>query len=423
VLACGLVLPTTAVFAAKDETNEENKSPTVTSPKGGESWKTGTSRVIKWSKGSGFNFVKIQLLKSGKHALWVSKKTKNDGKHPWKIPATIATGSAYKIKITATTDNKLTDTSNKNFTITKTGGGGSSLSVTTPNGGQKWKTGKKYALKWNKGNAGAHVKIQLLKSGKHSLWISKKTKNDGRYTWTIPSSVATGSVYKVKITSTSKSTVKDESNSTFTITKSGGGGGSIAVTTPNGGESWITGKSYAIKWNKGSAGSFVKIELLKSDSVATTIKARTHNDGKYVWKIPNTVTTDGAYKIKITASGNTALSDSSNSNFTITNEGSYCNETLKITNPKGGEIWRGGKEYEITWCSKAGEAVKIRLMKQAYWGRCKSQVVLINDFTDNDGSYMWKIPDSIPARTTYCIRIDFWGIKGTGVSNEFTIYP
>ena len=102
LLVCGIVLPTTAVFAAKDEPDDENKSPTVTSPKGGESWKTGTTRVIKWSVGSGFNFVKIQLLKSDEHYKWVSTKTKNDGKHSWTIPSTVATGSAYKIKITST---------------------------------------------------------------------------------------------------------------------------------------------------------------------------------------------------------------------------------------------------------------------------------------------------------------------------------
>ena len=110
---------TTAVFAAKDEPDEENKSPTVTSPKVGESWKTGTTRVIKWSKGSGFNFVKIQLLKSGKHSLWISKEANNDGQYTWAIPSTVATGSAYTIKITSTSKKTVTDTSNKNFTITK----------------------------------------------------------------------------------------------------------------------------------------------------------------------------------------------------------------------------------------------------------------------------------------------------------------
>ena len=75
------------------------------------------------------------------------------------------------------------------------------LKVTSPNGGQKWKTGKNYAIKWDKGNGGTHVKIQLLKSNKHNKWISKKTKNDGKYVWKIPSTLTTGSAYKIKISS------------------------------------------------------------------------------------------------------------------------------------------------------------------------------------------------------------------------------
>ena len=98
----------------------------------------------------------------------------------------------------------------------------SSISVTTPNGGQKWKTGKSYTLKWTHKTAGDNVKIQLLKSGKQYKWISKSTKNDGEHSWKIPATVATGSAYTIKITSTSKKTVTDTSNKNFTITKSGG---------------------------------------------------------------------------------------------------------------------------------------------------------------------------------------------------------
>ena len=96
------------------------------------------------------------------------------------------------------------------------------LKVTSPNGSQKWKTGKNYAIKWVKGNGGTHVKIQLLKSNKHNKWISKKTKNDGKYVWKIPSTVATGSAYKIKITSTKNKKVFDKSNRNFSITKVGG---------------------------------------------------------------------------------------------------------------------------------------------------------------------------------------------------------
>ena len=151
----------------------------VTSPNGGQKWTTGKKYLIKWSKGNAGTHVKIQLLKSNKHYKWVSKKTKNDGKHPWKVPASVATGSAYKIKIVSTKNKKVFDKSNKNFTITKAGDDddADSLAVTTPDGSESWSTGTKYAIRWDKGNAGKFVKIQLLKSGKHHKWITKKTRS------------------------------------------------------------------------------------------------------------------------------------------------------------------------------------------------------------------------------------------------------
>ena len=107
----------------------------------------------------------------------------------------------------------------------------SSFKVTTPNGGQKWTTGKTYQIKWSKGSAGAKVKIQLLKSGKHYKWISKSTANDGKHTWKIPATVATASTYTIKITSVKNKKIFDTSNKTFKITKSKGGGDSSVSYT------------------------------------------------------------------------------------------------------------------------------------------------------------------------------------------------
>ena len=102
--------------------DDSTNSLKVSQPNGGETWKPGKKYLIKWDKGNGGTFVRIQLLKSNKHYKWVSKKTKNDGKHPWKVPATVASGSAYKIKITSVKNKKVFDKSNKVFSISKTGG-------------------------------------------------------------------------------------------------------------------------------------------------------------------------------------------------------------------------------------------------------------------------------------------------------------
>ncbi len=293
----------------------------VTTPNGGQKWTTGKSYAIKWTKGKAGATVKIQLLKSNKHYKWISKKTKNDGKLVWKIPTTVVTSSAYKIKITSVKNKNVFDTSNKTFKITKATSGGT-LKVTTPNCGQKWTTGKSYAIKWSKGNAGAKVKILLLKNGKAYKWISKSTANDGKHTWKIPATVATGSAYKIKITSTSKKTVTDSSNSNFRITKAVDDDDSLEVISPNGGETWKKGSVVSIKWEKGSIGGKVGVYLYKSGKRYKTITANTANDGERSWTVPTTLATGSAYKVRVQSKTTPTKRDDSDRNFTISGSSS-----------------------------------------------------------------------------------------------------
>ena len=194
------------------------------------------------------------------------------------------------------------------------------LTVTTPNGGQKWTTGKKYTIKWDKGNAGTFVKIELLKSGKAYKTIKAKTKNDGRHRWKVPSSVKTGSAYRIKVTSVSKKTVKDQSNKNFTITKAGttttGDGDTVKIVAPNGTEVLTRGMMFPIRWDKGDGK--VKIELLEGGQSVLRITASAPNDGAFDWTIPSTLATGSNYKIRITSTTDSSNTDSSDSNFTIT---------------------------------------------------------------------------------------------------------
>lgn len=105
------------------------------------------------------------------------------------------------------------------FLLSSSAWSAGTLKVTTPNGGQKWTTGKSYAVKWNKGSAGKYVRIRLLKSGRHYRWITKKTPNDGRYVWKIPTSVVASSNYKIRIQPHGKSGY-DNSDRSFSISKS-----------------------------------------------------------------------------------------------------------------------------------------------------------------------------------------------------------
>jgi hypothetical protein len=79
-----------------------------------------------------------------------------------------------------------------------------------------------------------------LKGARTALTITASTPNDGAFNWKIPSTLATGTNYKIRITSTTKGTVKDSSDKNFKITKAVAN--TIKITKPNGGESYTTGK-------------------------------------------------------------------------------------------------------------------------------------------------------------------------------------
>jgi hypothetical protein len=95
---------------------------TVTSPNGGESWKRGTTHTISWDyAGTPGSTVKIELLKGD--ALYkvltpgTSIGRSNHGSYSWKLSATTALGTNYKIRVTSISNSVNRDTSNANFII------------------------------------------------------------------------------------------------------------------------------------------------------------------------------------------------------------------------------------------------------------------------------------------------------------------
>jgi len=64
------------------------------------------------------------------------------GSYAWKIPATLAPGTDYRVRITSTSYATITDTSAADFTIDST------LSLVSPNGGESWAAGLSQTIRW-----------------------------------------------------------------------------------------------------------------------------------------------------------------------------------------------------------------------------------------------------------------------------------
>ena len=249
------------------------------------------------------------------------------------------------------------------------------LSVLTPNGGEVWAPGSVQTVSWSvdtgsgTGEVGAEVKIELWQGDSVSsvlAWIVAAA--DGSFSWSIPSSQAEGSDYRVKVYSRTDLSVADFSDGYFTIQAP-----TLTVESPNGGETWYGGETQSITWSTdGDVGAEVKIELWAGgalDRVLAWVVAA--GDGSYSWAIPGDLAAGADYQVKVYSRSNLAIADMSDGAFAI------GERSITLTAPNGGETWEAGADGTVTWTATGdvGDEVKLELWKGGALERVMAYVV------------------------------------------------
>ena len=282
----------------------------VSTPNGSESWQAGTTQTITWNyTGNPGSFVKIDLYKGTSLNRTITSSTSagssGTGSYTWPIPADVSAGTDYRVNVTSTSYSSVSDMSDGYFTIVAAPPFSASGLVTS-------------------GGAGLSG-VTMTFSGTGTIPASKMTESSGVWNQT---GFQMGTTYRVtpsRAGYTFSPAYRDFSAEStglnFTATPVPTAG--ITVVSPNGGENWKAGLSYAITWTyTGNPGSKVKIELLKNGILNRTITSRASigsgGSGSYNWKISRTQATGSDYKIKITSTTNSSATDTSNGNFSIT---------------------------------------------------------------------------------------------------------
>ncbi len=273
---------------------------TVTSPVTGLTWTVGETYAITWVSENAGSYVDMYLYESGAFHSTLATGAYNDGSYSWTVPSDLNTLYSYKIKIISSQDSSIYDDS-EYFEIENE----PSITVTSPSSGNTLYVEDIQEITWSSENAGSYVKIELYKSGYFDSTITSSTYNDGSYSWTISSSLSTSSYYQIKVTSTSDSSIFDESDyfSLNELEKY------ISITSPYYGETFYQGDSTAITWNSDNAGSYVKIELYKNGYFYSTVDSYVYNGGSYYWSIPSSLDA-GSYEIKIASLSDGSTYDS-----------------------------------------------------------------------------------------------------------------
>jgi len=170
----------------------------------------------------------------------------------------------------------------------------------------------------------------------------------------------------------------------------------IAMTYPNGGETWYMGSRVTITWNAhASAGETVKPKLFRGDTLERWIIGSTPNDGSFVYILPTDLTPASNYRVQVYQSTDGSNMDYSDSVFSINAS------PLEVTHPNGGELLAPGDTVLVTWTSEgiAGSQVRIRLIEN------DEPVGWVAGVTANDGAHYWTVPSALSLGTQYKILV------------------
>jgi len=184
-------------------------------PNGGEQFAPGDPLLLTWTGDTiAAPYVKLKLFKGNDFVCWIYGGITNDGIEPWTFPSNLTLGADYRIQLYSYSDPTQIDYSDAPFTITNT-----RIRLITPNGNQTVTRNTGVPITWvSSGSAtSSEVKIKLFRNGNFIQWISGPTTNDGEYAWKVPSTLDTGSGYKVQIYSADNSSIIDYSDAEFSI--------------------------------------------------------------------------------------------------------------------------------------------------------------------------------------------------------------
>jgi len=179
-------------------------------PNGGEALGIGSIKQITWSK-FGVNFCKIEYTTDAGISWNLITTTTSLGtvSYDWTVPNTPS--SQCKIRISDRDDSRVFDVSENNFSIVTP-----SLSLTSPNGGESWRSGSIDTITWSSIAVEA-VKIQYsINNGITLITLAENIPASNlEYHFVVPYNPSSNC--RVKISDVSNSSRLDVSNSIFSI--------------------------------------------------------------------------------------------------------------------------------------------------------------------------------------------------------------
>ena len=349
---------------------------TVTSPDGGEEWPVGSTQEITWTSGGPIDNVKIDYsVNNGENWAGIAASTANDGSYDWTIPDNPSDNCLVRV---SETDGSSADVSNGLFSIYVPP---PSITVTSPNGGERWPVGSTQEITWTSGGTVGNVKIDYsVDNGENWTEIAASTANDGIFDWPIPSTYDDPPADCLVRVSETDGDPTDVSDGVFALDVQTP---TITLTAPDGGETWAVGTVQPITWTSSAVYGNVEIDYSGDNGQNWTVIAlSTANNGAFSWVIPDTPSDNCLVRIR---ERDGSPGDMSGAVFSIVPE---QQPAITLLSPNGGESLNEGSIHRITWASTASVG-SVNLDYSDDNGQNWHEIAAA---TENDGSHDWTVP-------------------------------
>jgi hypothetical protein len=182
----------------------------------------------------------------------------------------------------------------------------------------------------------------------------------------------------------------------------------ITITEPIGGEEWIKGQSYTIKWTYiGITGEIqIRLDYPGSSNSLDNVDIAT---GQYTFTVPTNFSSRDDWAVAITAFGVTPSGgDIYDWSEKISIKDEAIGQPITITEPQIGEVWIKGQSHTIKWTSTGIiGSVQIRL---DYPGSSNT----LDNVNIANGQYTFTVPTNFPSRDDWAVAITAFGVTPSG---------
>jgi hypothetical protein len=395
----------------------------VTSPNGGESWKVGYFYNITWDTIGTIDNVKLEYsINGGGSWTEIIASTANTGNYQWTVPDSPAENCLIRVSDAAGSS---TDTGNESFAIVPAST--ATLDVTSPNGGESLTIGTTHDITWTSSGMENVESVMIeysVDNGDSWTTVIPGTAHNGSggsYTWTVPDTPSETCLVRITDLSADEGP-SDVSDGVFSIEPAP----FITVITPNGGEQWQTGTTYAINWTYSGITGNVVIDLYRGTSFDCNITTTAVDTGSFDWNIPISFTNGDDYKVLIYqdtiedySDNYFAISDQAPNNPDFNNDGSvdilWRNYAAGIN-----EVWLmngAGRSSTVSLQAEAG--LDWRIVGTGDFNRDGKVDLLWRNYTNGQNRVWYMNGTAVTGTADLPVQPDVtWQIAGAGDFNN-----